>query len=255
MKQLIRLGMLSPLLVNTSIFAMNPIQGFYGGLLAEVSHGPSNAPVYFIEDNQLFNGTVKYSPVSGGAGIMIGYKYLHFRAEGEFLYNRISTGPVTVGTCTIQNKDVLTPTGVCTAGTYDHFQEQALGYSGYSTAMYGLVNMLWDFYSENSGNYVAPYLGVGIGGASIKNNNNFVNTTNQSSNGQTISSSGPAIQGILGISYYMDDFTWASADYRYLTANRKANNDYNIGENLPSQKYTLNTINFTINFSFDRGKS
>jgi opacity protein-like surface antigen len=253
MKQLIKIGLLSQLLCTTPLFALNPIEGFYGGLLGEVSHGPSNDAIVFREDSQIFHGTVDYSPIAGGAGVMLGYKYKHFRLEGEFLYNRISTGPVTVGTCTIQSPNVITPTGVCPAGIYDGFQAKALGYSGSSTAIYGLVNGFWDFFSYEGSSQVTPYIGIGIGMASIKNGSSFINTNTDYSHGQTHSGSGSAHQGILGVSYYMDDFTWCSADYRYLNTTQKANIRDELGSHIPSKSYLLNTFNLTINFAFDKG--
>lgn len=253
MKQLIKISLISQLLCNTSLFALNPIEGFYGGLLGEVSHGPSNDTVVFREDFQRFHGTVDYSPIAGGAGVMLGYKYKHFRLEGEFLYNRISTGPLTVGTCTIQSPNVTTPTGLCPAGTYDGFKAKALGYSGSSTAMYGMANGFWDFFSYEGSSDVVPYIGVGFGIASIKNASSFINTITDYSHGQTHSGSGTAYQGILGVSYFMDDFTWCSADYRYLNATRKPDNRPDLGSTIPATKYLLNTFNITINFAFDKG--
>lgn len=253
MKQLIKFSLFSSLLLSTQAFAINPIQGFYGGLIGEVSHGPSNDQVFFREDAALFHGTVTYSSISGGAGGYIGYKYSHFRVEAEGLYNRISTGPLTVGTCVIQSANVLTPTGFCPQATSDHFREKALGYSGSSSGTYGLLNAFWDFYSDEPDSYFSPYLGIGLGVASIKNSSNFINTINLYSHGHSIIGNGTAAQGIIGVSYYMDDFTWAGMDYRYLTTKLKADLENELGANLPTRNYTLNTLNFTINFAFDKG--
>lgn len=249
-----KLLVITSCLINSMAFSMNPIQGFYGGILGEISHGPSSEPVIFKQDATVFIGKVNYSSISGGGGAMIGYKYLHFRAEGELLINRISTGPVTVGTCTIENKNAPTPTGACPAGIYDHFKANALGFSGNSTAYYGLFNAIWDFYSDTTESDIAPYLGLGGGYASIRNGNSFVHTTTQYSSGSVSSTNGAAFQGILGISYYMDDFTWASLDFRYLTAQRKANQEA-IANNISTSRYTLNTLNITVNFAFDHSNS
>jgi outer membrane protein W len=254
MKQLVKWGILSQLFC-TPVFALNPVQGFYFGLLGGISHGPSNAPIAFREDGQAFKGTVGYSIVGGGGGIMLGYKYSHLRGEAELLVNRFSTGPVTVGTCIIENEDIGATSGLCPEGTYDHFKSKALGYSGNSTAMYGLVNGIWDFFSsEGQGSSgAAPYLGFGLGMSSVKNGSSFVNTKTQYSHGQTPTSTGPAYQGILGISYYMDDYTWCSMDFRYLSTNIKAETNHDINLNLPSRNYAIQTLNFTFNAAFDKG--
>lgn len=245
MKHLTYLGMLSGLLLNSTGFALNPIQGFYVGILGEVSHGPSEDQVIFHEDNMNFLGTVDYSPISGGGGAYLGYKLGHFRLEGEVLYNRISTGPLTVGSCTLQSPNVFTPTGTCPPGEYDHFRAKALGYQGSSAATYGFVNAFYDFFSWEGDTPVVPYVGLGVGKAQVTNRSNFVDTITSYSHGQSTSDSHNAFQGILGLSYYMDDFAWASMDYRYLST--QSNREFQ------NKSYILNTINFTVNFAFDKG--
>lgn len=239
------------LLYSTSLFALNPVDGFYFGLLAEVSHGPSSSEVLFREDEQLFNGNVGYSSVGGGGGLMLGYKHQNFRGEGEFLYNRISTGPVTVGTCTLQSVNIVTPTGICTPGEYDAFEAKALGYQGNSSAAIGIFNAYWDFFSYDSNSAMVPYLGAGVGFASIKNGNNYVSTATNTSHGQSHTGNGVAYQGIAGLSYYMDDFAWVSMDFRYLSASLKPVTEANLGV-LPGRSYPLSMLSFTFNAAFDK---
>lgn len=245
MKQLIQLSLLSGLVFSNAGFALNPVGGFYGGLFGTISNGPSSDVVHFREDGIPFTGTVDYSSVGGGAGLTLGYKFRQFRAEGEFLYTRISTGPLTVGTCRLENTDIITPTGSCPQPEYDHFQAKALGYEGHSTAMYGLANAYWDFFRYEGETSLVPYLGVGFGMAQVKNSNNFVNTRTTYSHGHSNTYSSAAYQGIVGLSYYLDDFAWIGMDYRYLST-----------KNLPDfedRKYVLNTLNFVVNFAFDKG--
>ena len=251
MKQLIQLGILSNLLLSSTAFALNPVQGFYVGIMAGMSHGPSNNRVTFETtdglpgDRTFFTGEVGYSMVGGGGAGMLGYKLGHFRLEGEILYNRFSTGPLKVdpGDCTIENINVLTPVG-CAPGVFDRFRARALGYAGSSSITYGLINFYYDFFGANSESLLVPYIGIGAGEARIKNFNNLVNTNTQFSRGidkQSINSL--AAQGILGISYYMDDYTWAGMDFRYTTT-----------KSLPlmqDQKYAIYALMFNINFAFD----
>ena len=253
MKQIIRMGLLSSLWLSAPAFAFNPVNGFYVGIMAEASRGPSGEPTYFVEDQTVFQGTVAYSQLSGGAGAMFGYRYNHFRTEGEFLFNRISTGPLTVGTCTIQSPNVQTPTGVCPQVEYDHFMDKALGYSGSSTATYLIANVFWDFYKEEPSSNVSPYVGIGVGESWIKNSSNYINTITLNSHGNSIETSGIVYQGILGISYYMDDYAWATMDYRYLNSERSAKYHEEAHVGIPGKNYVLNTINFTVNFAFDKG--
>ncbi|MDI1352916.1 MAG: hypothetical protein PSV35_09175 [bacterium] len=252
MKQLMQLSLFTGMLITMPASAFSPIDGFYGGLLGEVSHVATKDTIQFVEDGSTFKGTVGYSPISGGAGGMLGYKYRHFRIEAELLYNRVSKGPLTVGTCTLQSPNVLTPTGQCPVGQYDHFKVNALGYSGSSAAIYGLVNGFWDFFSYDSEATVVPYLGLGLGKVQIKNKSNFVNTITLASLDHSTSLSSAAYQGILGISYYMDDFTWATMDFRYLSTQNSTKKNV-LTTNLGNPKYTLSTLNFTVNFAFDKG--
>jgi opacity protein-like surface antigen len=244
--------LLSSFITSTPMYAVDLTQGFYGSLFGEVSHGPSSDNTIFTEDGSAFHGVVKFSNISGGAGFTLGYRYNQFRAEGEFLFNRISTGPVTVGTCTIENVDVVSPTGICTPGVYDSFQAKGLGFSGSSTALYGLINGIFDLEMFDSTTNVTPYLGVGFGTVSIKNGTSFINTVAGTSHGYTPTSRSTAMQGILGVSYYMDDYTWATMDFRYLAASRKALSNHVDAEVIPSKAYNLSTLNFGVGFAFDR---
>ncbi|BCA94867.1 hypothetical protein TUM19329_12280 [Legionella antarctica] len=248
MKQLIQLGVLSSFLASSAALALNnPIQGFYAGIMAGISHGPSNNSVIFEEDRTLFTGIVNYSSVGGGGGAMLGYKLSHFRLEGEILYNRFSTGPLQVnpGGCTLESPNVLTPSGFCPPGIFDRFQEKALGYSGSSAVTYGIGNLYYDFFTPNSNTNVVPYIGLGIGMAQIRNFSDFVNTNTSFSHGFNDTFTTQVAQGILGLSYFMDDFTWAGMDLRYITTKSLPEMD--------NQRYGLISLNFTINFAFDKG--
>ncbi len=84
------------LLLSAQLFALNPVQGFYGGLMAEAAMGHLTIEYYSMK--MVFSyWSSRLSPISGGGGVFLGYKYSHFRLEAEVLYNHISTGPVTVG--------------------------------------------------------------------------------------------------------------------------------------------------------------
>jgi len=237
MKQWFKLSLISSLLITGSsiAYALNPIQGIYGGLLGEVSHG-SNTTFGFDG----YSGEIKLNLLGGGGAGYIGYRMQNFRLEGEILYNRIGYDALTVGSCNIQSPTVLTPVGQCP----NEFYAEGLGFNGSTAAIYALFNFYYDFVTYGNEDRVVPYLGLGLGGARIKNSSNFTNTVQMTSAGSSVNTNGVAAQGILGVSYYLDDFTWAGMDYRYLSANSV--------NNFMQGRYTINTINFNINFSFDK---
>ncbi|KTD65636.1 outer membrane protein [Legionella shakespearei] len=242
MKQFIYAGLLSNLLLPGSSFALNLVNGFYVGAMGEMSTGPSSHQTVFREDHELFTGTVKNSPIGGGGGGMLGYRYEGFRLEGELLFNWNSTGPLTVGSCTLQSPNVVTPTGYC---PQDHFLAKQLGFKGSIGALYGMINAYYDFIRYDVDNPVFPYIGAGIGHARVRMSGNFVNTNTGVSHTESITSNGAAAQGILGVGMFMDDFAWIGMDYRYLTTNTI--------KEIENKRYAINTLNFNVGMAFDKG--
>ena len=241
MKQLIQLGLLASLALSNSVFAVNPVQGFYGGLMAEGSRGPGNNIIDFHHDNMMFSGTVNYSSIGGGGGGVIGYKIRNFRIEAEALYNRVSYDSLTVGSCTFVTPTIITPKGQCP----QDIQKDGLGFNGSTSAVYGMLNGYYDFVTYGGDSNVVPYVGLGIGKSRVKNSSNFINTKTKASKGHSDTTSSSAAQGILGVSYYLDDYTWAGMDYRYLTTNSL--------KSFANSRYAINSLNFNVNFAFDRG--
>ena len=251
MKQLIQFSLISGLLMSHSALALNPIQGFYGGALASISHGPSSYPLSFELKNENFSGTVNNSTLGGSGGAVLGYRMQKFRLEGEALFNYTPTGTLTLGACTLESPSVISPTGNCSKV----LQENNVGFNGSTSTAYAMINAYFDFISYDSENNVVPYVGFGIGGSRLKKSVNFENSvTKDSINGASVTANSTAAQFILGVSFFLDDYAWAGMDYRYLTTNTIQNSDINIlGNtfNFQNSRYALNTLNFNINFSFD----
>ncbi|WP_298623922.1 outer membrane beta-barrel protein [uncultured Legionella sp.] len=245
MKQLIKLGLLTNLLLSSSAFAVNPESGFYLGLLGEVSTGPTDYQLSFTDrtTGNVYTGTVNNSRIGGGGGAMLGYRYYNFRIEGEFLYNRYSSGSIRNNDCILYSP--VSNSSICGA-------HSNLGFSGSVAAMYGLANVYWDFINYESDNgSVFPYVGLGVGHARVTTRGEivkdyyFVNTKTSKGTSNTYSSN--AAQGILGVGLFMDDFTWAGMDYRYLTTNTL--------KDFGNKRYAINSLNFTVSLSFDKSRT
>lgn len=262
MKPLIQLSILSSLALTNIAFALNPIPGLYGGITAAVSHGPTNYTRNFEGTlpivNQSFSipGTVNYNFVGGGGGAVLGYRMQSFRIEGEAFYNYIGTSTMTVGDCTLESPTVQTPTGQCNP----IFKNTGLGFNGSSGAFYGMVNGFYDFYiNDQDENPLVPYVGLGIGMASVKNSVNFVDTIINQSIGGNVTSHAGAAQLIVGVSYFLDDYAWIGVDFRYLstgslnnkTATFHSQDVINFPASQNTSRYSVEAINFNVSASFD----
>lgn len=235
-------------------FALNPKDGFYVGVRAGIDRGPATYRGLFtssatVPSGVIFEGTVHNSMLGGGGGAMLGYRLRNFRMEGEGFYNYTSADNLEMVGCRLQSPTVLTPTPVPCPGNEAFFSSNRIGFNGSTSVFYGMVNGYYDIVAyDNEDVSFAPYVGFGIGRAYGRNRVNFVNTTtvvNRTSFGNSNARSSGAAQFILGISYYLDDYTWIGTDYRYVSTGV-------IKDTLNgNHRYVLNMLNFNINFSFD----
>lgn len=262
MKQLIRLGAISTLAFNSVAFAFEPIQGFYVGLNALLSSGPSTYDRTFAligpNGTEVPLGTAEVSNnyVGGGVGAEIGFRWQSFRLEGQAFYSYIGTRTLTQGTCTLVTPGIETPIGECST----FLDNLEVGFNGSTGVMYGMFNLYFDIYnlSSDPDSRIVPYIGIGVGAANVKTSVNFVSASLDRSVGGSISSTVPAGQIIFGVSFFMDDYAWIQADYRYVTTGTidSANqffskNNVAIRDTLDSRSYAINALMFSINFSFD----
>ena len=261
MKQLIKFSLLSSLVLSSSVYASSyasdPVQGFYLGLLGEISH-ISNIDATVIVNQDPYVGTISVGPVGGGAGGAIGYKVQSFRFEGELLVNANSFGELKVGNCTLISPAVLGPKGICPAAInqYGSSITNGLGFKGTSLGIYGLFNAYYDFLPGPSSDRKAiPYIGLGLGYAQIKNtiqiqNNQYIfSGLTPISVSSSVSKSGVAGQGIIGVSYYLDDYAVVGVDFRYLTS---SNSQKTNTSNSNGSRFGVSTINFVGSFALGK---
>lgn len=260
MRQMIKFGFILGLAATSNAFCADPVQGIYLGLLGQLSYAPNTNLGVTLPDGNTYNGSVKLSVIGGGGGASLGYKIKNFRLEGEFLFNLNNYGSFNTGSCTLISPDVLGPNGNCSA----FIEQTGLGFNGYTAGIYGLFNTFYDFLSSDPNVNFVPYLGLGLGGAIIKNHALFHSNNQCISLGtcspivsQTVdtSNNGFAIQGIVGFNYYLDDFTTLGLDFRYLsTVNFNKNNTNSLvtTTNSNSNNYGIGTINITANFALQK---
>lgn len=256
MRQLIKLGFIFGVTVSSSVFSVEPVQGLYLGLLGEISHATPNPSLNFTINQVSFSGPgqISLSPIGGGGGFSIGYRMNRVRLEGEFLFNINNYGELQVGSCTLVSPNVVSPQGVCPSAI-SNSTGVGLGFNGNAIGLYGLFNVFYDFLSNDTNVNFYPYVGLGLGGAIIKNTanfetNNFSTTTTPVSFSASTSNNGFAAQGIIGIGYYMDDFATIGLDLRYTSTFKSNSGSSSSGTN----NFGIGSINITGTFALEKTK-
>ena len=175
----------------------------------------------------------------GLLGAQIGYRYEKFRAEVQFIYNS-------------GDYDTLRYNGVKIKSNTN----SAVYLSGQSNIIAGLANFYYDMLPPpNIDSNIVPYIGLGIGYASIANNlyvytQNTGVSTKISQDSLLPSATAFAGQMIAGIAYHLDDFSFFSLDCRLFSTANIAQTY--VGGNDPI-RYQFVSGNLTFNGAFDLG--
>ncbi len=223
------------LLASSSLFAVEPAIGWYGGLFVGPSLTPSRDVTVIIPSpyTSIVTPSLSYGLLVNGGG-QLGYRCNKFRFEGELLYN-------------INNINKITEEAII--GPYTISTSENL--SGETWLIGGLFNVYYEFYDiDNSATRWVPYLGLGVGYAQINSSLNY--TLNGIHANYRISqiSNEPIAQGILGINYFLSDMTSLGTDFRYYTTSI-TNNDSN-GSNNFNSRYSAYSMNLVFNYTFDQ---
>lgn len=223
------LGLAFLLFSSEGAFAVDPVPGIYAGFMLGASYS-TNLSLDIPNPFTTPSGTISQGVFGNIAG-QLGYRIHHFRVEGELLVNNNPYNSIEFAGITVHK-----------TGSFNY----GAGQKGQATTGAFLVNGFYDFYSSNELSYFAPYVGLGIGYAYIQNkislyyDNVLIPNTSFTETSKT-----PAAQLIIGAGYFLDEFTFAGLDYRYLRTQTLA---YPF-----DSPYQLNSINLTIGGSFDRG--
>ncbi len=240
------------LLLNTASYALDPVQGFYGGVFigGSLSSGVTFNLTKPTSQSVLINGKLSYSPYGNGGG-ELGYRINQFRVESELFYNYSPYKSITL----VGHKYTSRKSG------------SGFRYKGQTGTGAIMINGIFDAFFVGEDSDLVPYVGLGIGYARVQNSikfycNNvnigtqniaFINNDkscaltpnpNGADSNLKVSTSAGAAQGILGISYYMDDYVMFGLDVRqFSTRNIKEFN----------HKVQFTTLNLSFNGAFDYG--
>lgn len=228
MKPVLKYSFATALLFSNLTYAMNPVQGLYLGFILGGNYA-SKVDLGYPYTNDIlipYNtpGTLTYD-FGGNIGGQLGYKINHFRVEGEFNYAYLGYDKLQFNGITITKKRTTT----------------AVKLGGNTKVMSAFLNAYYDLFTADADTTFTPYVGLGIGMANLRS------ITDLTLNGlvlvkQNYSQSSGAVQGILGVNYYLDDFTTVSLDYRYMTTNNLKVSDF------IDQRFTVSSFNLGFNF-------
>lgn len=242
MKKFIAGAVSALVLSGHGAIAAGTVEGWYGGLMAGVSYTPSIttnviSPFSFPLP-VIVPATIDYS-VGGGGGIQLGYRWKYFRGEAELVGNYNAVNKLTIPGLIINKKSNRIP--------------QTLAIKGDSFLGAGFINGYFDLNSNQEVGGWSPYVGLGIGYARVSTTVTYWVATGGSVYADTKlynaiqeTSTHPAGQVIIGISYALDSYTSIALDGRYITtaSSNKNNNNSN-------NKYDAGMINILFNASFD----
>ena len=216
---------LASLLFFNSAYSAIPLEGWYAGLML----GPTQS---FDFSFNLIN-PLKGTPAAGqlsynrslNEAVQIGYRYDKFRSEAQLVFNQSKFNQVQIDNLLINSQDNF----------------HGLSLSGNTHYFAAMFNTFYEFYQEDVEVRFVPYVGLGIGYASIKNTLSLRYNQRQIF-GRNDSASAPMGQAIAGINYFFTDTYSLGLDYRYMsTPNHKTLNT----------SVSVEAINAVFNVSFD----
>ncbi len=237
MKSSLKLSVLAVLLAQGIAHATNPVQGWYAGIMLGGTYTPKTS---FTFTNPLTRVTATGHMSYGGLGDFagqLGYRFWdHYRVEGELVYNSSEYKSLKVGNYTISRSKKTT----------------GLRLKGKTATGAFMVNGIYDFITPGCDTSFSPYVGLGLGYARVSNILQYYNNdTELVGQGISRSTSSPALQGIIGAAYFLDDYTWFGLDFRYFTtkSTKKSNATHTV--NSLDSRVQFDTINLSFSGIFN----
>ncbi len=242
------------LTLTTALYAFNPKEGMYWGLIVGANYA-QNAPFTYevtVQGVDIERQGQLGHDIMASVGGQIGYRFCdNFRFEFEGIYNNSPYSYLRFQNVTIHSPD----------------SSPGFRMSGATQSAVFTFNAFYDLFGDYSSKAV-PYIGGGVGYAYITNQfkfyyndvelgtNSQVQQFLQDNFGVTLdgrSRSGLAGQAIAGISYYLDDYAYFALDGRYMVSQRQPiiERRTRLTLNQTDAKYSLYTINLIFNSAFD----
>jgi opacity protein-like surface antigen len=219
------------LCISFASLAFNPVTKWYMGMIGGATYVPKvNFTAINPLDDKHDKGTFTYN-LGGNGGIFFGYRWCNLRLEIEPLFNENGLNQIKLGDFTIESSD----------------NTNFLRMHGYTYFVSGLVNAIYEFYQAGSDRTnFAPYLGVGIGYAYTQSKVRIFKKDNLRGTIMNTDDLG-MLQGILGVNYFMDDFTAVGIDYRYMILSKLSKNHGSMSNSFQPQ-----TINLSFTYAFGK---
>jgi len=226
-----RFSITSLMVVSSAVFASEPAEGWYAGLMLGISYAPSIKSTVHVTSpffTTSLPAKLTYKVLGNFAG-QVGFRCRKFRYEVELDFNTNKFSKLTVGALSLSSKK-------------DIF---GLSMKGSTSTVSGILNAFYEFYDEDySETKFVPYVGLGIGYAHVENKLNLYHDgTKLMNTTHTKSSNAPLAQAILGISYFFTNNISLGTDLRYLSTNNIK--DFH-------SRVSFGSWNLIMNFSFDQ---
>lgn len=219
-------------LTSFSTYAVIPANGWYAGLFAGVSYKPGVRP-RFITTNPLngfpiynYNGSLSYNGGGIGGG-QIGYRLCNFRLEGELAYNYSPYQKLQYNNITIKRHYSTLYAPIVPILNNKYYIDN-VRLSGHTSFGAGFINLYYDIFDEDDDPTWIPYLGLGVGYATLQNSLTIetlstatapVLPSTQTNHIFKTNTNSVIGQAIIGLSYYYSDELFFGLDYRYLSTN------------------------------------
>lgn len=241
-----RLGLLALLLVNSSVYSLNIVQGWYGGITIGLNYTPStdftfpatfDGTAYLPAETVDLPITLKYSTM-GQLGGQVGYRCGHFRGEVLVGFNNSPYGSLNFG-------NVL---------SVSDSSSQYYTFVGATNTGFAMFNAFYDVLPVDSESNMVPFIGAGIGYAYTQNT---LTMDFWSDDGGTVAGyevatlslndhvTSPAGEAMIGVSYFLDDLTTFGLDLRYFTTQKKST--------ITDARVQYLSVNVTFNGAFNFG--